>query len=258
MIGDLKCLGGTEYIDLDKGLAGAIKVHDASSSPAFKAIIFLSDGGPKDDSYTFCEEAGSEANARDQGIVIYSIGINSAAEARLMDMSKCTNGMFHRISRNQRGSLKQSDQLDIEDAILDAVTIRASSRLAAGSSPYNVSIELVPAPKQKNFMFVQDSHISAMSDCVLENIDDGNGFPNGAIPGFKFQGKFKRNTKPNFFVKLGSEELPISEIACKDKDATKIDHHSLADAGSLKIANDCGRKPAPCSCTSRPTHSPVS
>ena len=31
MIGDLKCLGGTEYIDLDKGLAGAIKVHDASS-----------------------------------------------------------------------------------------------------------------------------------------------------------------------------------------------------------------------------------
>lgn len=99
-------LGAIERVDsdkgtnLDRGLKEAIDLLTMNSTAGpderAKFVIFLSDG---DGDYTQSGRRGSQANrARDEGVVIYSIGLmlaDSQAKRSLEDMAETTGGRYY-------------------------------------------------------------------------------------------------------------------------------------------------------------------
>jgi len=219
-INNLNAGGST---NLDNGIKGAIQVHDnttrLSSDPSSKAIVFLTDG---DGPYTSCADGSSvSAEARDKGIVIYSIGfqIKDKGVNNLQDMADCTGGLFKRDDEN-------STITDIYQDIYQAIEI--------STVPHNIRVDLLPAEGVKDLRFdLNDPHISTSSAHVLENIDDGTGLMAGEIYSCDFQGVIAEDALPT--VLTG----PDSEVACKDKDGTEFQRHALPTPGTFKISNDC-------------------
>ncbi|HII07873.1 MAG TPA: VWA domain-containing protein [Methanotrichaceae archaeon] len=86
--------------NLDRGLKGAIDLLTANSTAgsdgSAKFVILLSDG---DGDYTQSGRRGSQADrARDEGVVIYSIGLmlaDSQARKSLEDMAETTGGRYY-------------------------------------------------------------------------------------------------------------------------------------------------------------------
>lgn len=217
----INALYADDGTNLNVGLQGAIIVHNASSrlitERSTKAIVLLTDGG--EGTYSYCSDPLSvAAQAKAQGIIIYSIGISTTADNKpLADMANCTGG---------------KNYPNISADTLDDVFAEIYQAIEDSTVPYNITVNLFPMPGIDNFTFL-DSHVLQASSQELRNIDDGKGLPNGSNSSFLFQGNMSNSAVPTELAK------PESYFECKDKDSTEIQRTNLTNLGVINISPDC-------------------
>jgi Ca-activated chloride channel family protein len=126
--------------NMDAGLKAAVDLLVGDSN-ASDVIVFLTDGNGE---YTPSGASGSQADrARDEGIVIYSIGLNVSgtdAEASLNDMATATGGKYY--------SAPESESLELIYEEISREVISVAGRdvnvkyvIPADLIPHNYSIE---------------------------------------------------------------------------------------------------------------------
>ena len=121
-VNSLRAAGGT---NLDACLAAAVNllVNNGFAENTVKVVVFLTDGQGV---YTSFANGGSAATAAANGIVIYSIGLDSGAvDAPLIDMASNTGGRY-------LFSPTPNDLLAIFDEVLQAIQ--------ANTVPHNVGV----------------------------------------------------------------------------------------------------------------------